>query len=70
MIGPKPKWARKDGGDGGAHPSSKLTQLGRILPRLTNLDVIEYGYPVGKLYTDLRSFMIGNLLERNTELDW
>ena len=28
LIGPKPKWARKDGGEGGAHPSN----------------VIEYGY--------------------------
>ncbi|MCJ1357248.1 MAG: hypothetical protein MMC33_007244 [Icmadophila ericetorum] len=33
LIGPKPKWARKDGGDGGAHPSN----------------VIEYGYPIGAL---------------------
>lgn len=31
LIGPKPKWARSDGGEGGAHPSN----------------VIEYGYPVG-----------------------
>jgi urea carboxylase len=31
LIGPKPKWARADGGEGGAHPSN----------------VIEYGYPVG-----------------------
>ena len=33
LIGPKPKWARSDGGDGGAHPSN----------------VIEYGYPMGGL---------------------
>lgn len=33
LIGPKPKWARNDGGEGGAHPSN----------------VIEYGYPVGAL---------------------
>lgn len=33
LIGPKPKWARADGGEGGAHPSN----------------VIEYGYPVGTL---------------------
>jgi urea carboxylase len=33
LIGPKPKWARKDGGEGGAHPSN----------------VIEYGYPIGTL---------------------
>ena len=33
LIGPKPKWARKDGGEGGAHPSN----------------LIEYGYPVGAL---------------------
>ena len=33
LIGPKPKWARSDGGEGGAHPSN----------------VIEYGYPVGTL---------------------
>jgi urea carboxylase len=31
LIGPKPKWARSDGGEGGAHPSN----------------VIEYGYPIG-----------------------
>ncbi|KAK7990729.1 urea carboxylase [Apiospora arundinis] len=31
LIGPRPKWARADGGDGGAHPSN----------------VIEYGYPMG-----------------------
>ncbi|KIW23765.1 urea carboxylase [Cladophialophora immunda] len=31
LIGPKPKWARPDGGEGGAHPSN----------------VIEYGYPIG-----------------------
>lgn len=31
LIGPKPKWARADGGEGGAHPSN----------------VVEYGYPVG-----------------------
>ena len=33
LIGPKPQWARKDGGEGGAHPSN----------------VAEYGYPVGTL---------------------
>ncbi|KAI9818925.1 MAG: hypothetical protein M1827_007746 [Pycnora praestabilis] len=33
LIGPKPKWARADGGEGGAHPSN----------------VIEYGYPLGTL---------------------
>ena len=33
LIGPKPKWARPDGGEGGAHPSN----------------VPEYGYPVGSL---------------------
>lgn len=33
LIGPKPKWARKDGGEGGAHPSN----------------VVEYGYPLGTL---------------------
>lgn len=33
LIGPKPKWARTDGGEGGAHPSN----------------VPEYGYPVGTL---------------------
>ena len=33
LIGPVPKWARADGGDGGAHPSN----------------VIEYGYPLATL---------------------
>ena len=33
LIGPKPKWARADGGEGGAHPSN----------------LVEYGYPVGTL---------------------
>jgi urea carboxylase len=33
LIGPVPKWARKDGGEGGAHPSN----------------LIEYGYPIGAL---------------------
>ena len=33
LVGPKPKWARTDGGEGGAHPSN----------------VIEYGYPIGTL---------------------
>jgi len=33
LIGPKPKWARADGGEGGAHSSN----------------VVEYGYPVGAL---------------------
>ena len=33
LIGPKPTWARSDGGEGGSHPSN----------------VIEYGYPVGTL---------------------
>lgn len=31
LLGPRPKWARADGGDGGSHPSN----------------VIEYGYPMG-----------------------
>lgn len=31
LVGPRPKWARADGGDGGSHPSN----------------VIEYGYPMG-----------------------
>ena len=33
LIGPKPKWARSDGGEGGSHPSN----------------VVEYGYPLGTL---------------------
>lgn len=33
LVGPVPRWARKDGGEGGAHPSN----------------LIEYGYPVGTL---------------------
>lgn len=33
LIGPKPKWARSNGGEGGSHPSN----------------VVEYGYPVGTL---------------------
>ena len=33
LIGPVPKWARPDGGEGGAHPSN----------------VIEYGYPLATL---------------------
>ena len=33
LIGPKPRWARVDGGEGGSHPSN----------------VAEYGYPVGTL---------------------
>ena len=33
LVGPKPQWARKDGGEGGAHPSN----------------VAEYGYPIGTL---------------------
>ncbi|KIW09805.1 urea carboxylase [Exophiala spinifera] len=33
LIGPRPEYARSDGGDGGAHPSN----------------VIEYGYPIGGL---------------------
>ncbi|EUC48148.1 hypothetical protein COCMIDRAFT_88057 [Bipolaris oryzae ATCC 44560] len=33
LVGPVPKWARKDGGQGGAHPSN----------------LIEYGYPLGTL---------------------
>ncbi|KAK1146966.1 hypothetical protein N8T08_002293 [Aspergillus melleus] len=33
LIGPKPKWARSDGGEGGAHPSN----------------LIEYGYAIGSL---------------------
>lgn len=31
LLGPRPRWERSDGGEGGAHPSN----------------VIEYGYPVG-----------------------
>lgn len=31
LIGPNPKWSRKDGGDGGAHPSN----------------CFDYGYPMG-----------------------
>ncbi|KAK5937113.1 hypothetical protein PMZ80_010654 [Knufia obscura] len=31
LVGPRPRWERSDGGEGGAHPSN----------------VIEYGYPVG-----------------------
>lgn len=33
LVGPKPKWSRPDGGEGGAHPSN----------------VIEYGYPLGSI---------------------
>ena len=33
LIGPKPNWARSDGGEGGAHPSN----------------LIEYGYGIGSL---------------------
>ncbi|ORY17282.1 allophanate hydrolase subunit 2-domain-containing protein [Clohesyomyces aquaticus] len=33
LVGPVPKWARKDGGEGGAHPSN----------------LIEFGYPLGTL---------------------
>lgn len=33
LVGPVPKWSRKDGGEGGAHPSN----------------LIEYGYPLGTL---------------------
>lgn len=33
LVGPVPKWARKDGGEGGAHPSN----------------LVEYGYPIGTL---------------------
>lgn len=33
LIGPRPKWARSDGGEGGSHPSN----------------MIEYGYPIGGL---------------------
>ncbi|KAF9884998.1 hypothetical protein FE257_000821 [Aspergillus nanangensis] len=33
LIGPRPQWARPDGGDGGSHPSN----------------VIEWGYPLGGL---------------------
>jgi urea carboxylase len=33
LVGPVPEWARKDGGEGGAHPSN----------------LIEYGYPLGTL---------------------
>ncbi|KAF4554208.1 Urea carboxylase-like protein [Elsinoe fawcettii] len=33
LVGPVPKWARKDGGEGGSHPSN----------------LVEYGYPMGAL---------------------
>jgi hypothetical protein len=33
LVGPVPKWARKDGGEGGAHPSN----------------LVEFGYPLGTL---------------------
>jgi len=33
LIGPVPKWARTDGGEGGAHPSN----------------LVEFGYPIGTL---------------------
>ena len=33
LVGPVPRWARKDGGEGGAHPSN----------------LVEYGYPLGTL---------------------
>jgi urea carboxylase len=33
LVGPVPRWSRKDGGEGGAHPSN----------------LIEYGYPLGTL---------------------
>ncbi|KAH7025475.1 allophanate hydrolase subunit 2-domain-containing protein [Macrophomina phaseolina] len=33
LVGPAPKWARKDGGEGGSHPSN----------------LVEYGYPLGTL---------------------
>ncbi|KAF9634163.1 Biotin/lipoyl attachment [Lasiodiplodia theobromae] len=33
LLGPVPKWARADGGEGGAHPSN----------------LVEYGYPLGAL---------------------
>ncbi|KAL1613445.1 hypothetical protein SLS54_010607 [Diplodia seriata] len=33
LLGPVPRWARADGGEGGAHPSN----------------LVEYGYPVGAL---------------------
>jgi urea carboxylase len=33
LVGPVPKWNRKDGGEGGAHPSN----------------LVEYGYPLGTL---------------------
>jgi urea carboxylase len=33
LLGPKPKWARSDGGEGGSHPSN----------------LIEYGYAIGSL---------------------
>ncbi|KAL1642198.1 hypothetical protein SLS58_005538 [Diplodia intermedia] len=33
LLGPVPRWAREDGGEGGAHPSN----------------LVEYGYPVGAL---------------------
>ncbi|KZV81306.1 AHS2-domain-containing protein [Exidia glandulosa HHB12029] len=33
LVGPVPRWARKDGGEGGSHPSN----------------LVEYGYPIGAL---------------------
>ncbi|OJD29029.1 urea carboxylase [Diplodia corticola] len=33
LVGPVPRWAREDGGEGGAHPSN----------------LVEYGYPIGAL---------------------
>lgn len=33
LVGPVPQWARKDGGEGGSHPSN----------------LVEYGYPIGAL---------------------
>jgi urea carboxylase len=33
LVGPVPKWSRKDGGEGGGHPSN----------------LVEYGYPLGTL---------------------
>ncbi|KAF1914796.1 carbamoyl-phosphate synthase L chain, ATP binding domain-containing protein [Ampelomyces quisqualis] len=53
LIGPVPKWARKDGDEGGAHPSN----------------LIEYGYPLGTLNwtgDDPCIFPLGQLKASNT----
>ncbi|KAF1361833.1 hypothetical protein EJ07DRAFT_164311 [Lizonia empirigonia] len=53
LVGPVPKWARKDGGEGGAHPSN----------------LVEYGYPLGTLNwtgDDPCIFPLGQLKAGNT----